>query len=107
MEVVPAALLLALVVQFVNFLKYVKAGDKNGIFTQLIAWVSGVGGVFLIAQTDWASTVDVGAFTLATLNGWSLFVLGLLIASGGGLAVEFKKALDDNDSAAKPNFLPD
>ena len=106
MPFVPLVALLALVVKFTDFLKYVTARNTNGVVTQLVAWGAGVGAFFLAAQTDFASGIHVGDMSLPTLNGWSLVFVGMSVASAGGLAVDYKQARDNSDSAVKPNLLP-
>ena len=100
----PVAMLAALVLTFVNFLKYLVNKQWNGAVTQLISWVSGVVGVVLVASTDWAEGINVGDKSLATLNGSSLVFVGLCLASTAGVLTEFKKAFDANDSAKKPDL---
>ena len=102
LDYVPLIALGLLVVRLVNFLKYVKARDKNGWLTILTAWVSGVLVVLLFAQTDFASGIQVGDVGLDSLNVWSLIVVGLTVASTGSFAVDVKKALDTSDSAKVP-----
>lgn len=105
MEFVPALALLALVVSLINFLKYVRAGDVNGALTQLSVWVAGVLAVFLVAQTDYAPGIEMGGRPLNTLNIASLVFIGLQIGGMASLAVEYKKAFDDDDNATKPDLF--
>ena len=105
MEFVPVVVLAALVLKFTDWLKLVSAKDWNAVITQLTAWAAGVGGVALVAQTDFASAVPVGDFTLATLNGWSLIVAGLSLASTASVGYDFKRALDTTDSAKMPSLV--
>lgn len=102
MEFVPVLVLGALVLKFTDFLKLVHAKDWNAVITQLVAWGSGVAGAALIAQTDFAGAVPIGEFTLATLNGWSLIVAGLSLASTASVGYDVKRALDSSDSAKMP-----
>ena len=102
MEFVPVLVLGALVLKFTDFLKLVSAKDWNAVTTQLTAWGSGIVGVLLVAQTDFASAVPVGEDTLATLNGWSLIVAGLSLASTASVGYDVKRAIDNNDSAKMP-----
>lgn len=102
MDFVPVVVLGALVFKFVDFLKLVHAKDWNATVTQLTVWASGVGAVVLVAQTDFASAVPIGEFTLATLNGWSLIVAGLSTASTASVGYDVKRALDSADSAKMP-----
>lgn len=103
----PVAATVSLVVAIINFVKYIKVGNWNGVITQLAVWVAGVIVIFLAAQTTWAEDIGKGVFgkSLADMDGWSLLFLGLCV---GGLAIvtnEFKKALDAGDSAQKPPLV--
>ena len=102
MEFVPVVVLGALVLKFTDLLKLLSAKDWRAAITQLTAWASGVAGVALVAQTDFASAVPVGDFTLATLNGWSLIVAGLSLASTASVGYDVKRAIDNNDTAKMP-----
>jgi hypothetical protein len=104
-DFLPMAAMLSLVIAVINFLKYIRAKDTNGWVTQLIVWVAGVAVVLLTAQTDFADGIPVGDQNLAVLNAWSLILVGLSIASAGSFAVEIKKAIDNGDSAVKPNLV--
>lgn len=106
MEFVPLAAMASLVYTLMTFLKAATNRDVNGVVTQLVAWLSGVVIVFLVAQTDFATTVNIGTYTLATLNGSSLLFLGLSGAGIGGVANKYIKARDNFDTARDPNLLP-
>lgn len=106
MNFVPLAAMAALVIAIINLLQYTRAKDVNGIFTTLAAWAAGVVVVFLGAATDFADTVKVtDALTLGGLNTASKVLVGLTVAASGQFAVQVKKALDNNDSAAKPDLV--
>lgn len=105
MEFAPTLALAALVISIINFLKYVRSLDWNGVLTQLIVWVAGVVALVLAAATQFASGISVGDTTLDKLNGPGLIFVGLSLASIGSFATEIKKALDQSDSAAKPPLI--
>lgn len=105
MEFIPMIQMAVLVFAIINFLKAVKAKDTNGALTQLIVWVAGVVVVFLVAETDFASGISIGDQTLNTLNFASLVFIGLTISSLASFGAEVKKAIDNSDSAAKPNLF--
>ena len=105
MEFVPLLQMIALVWAFINFLKAVRNGDLNAWSTQLIIWVAGVLVVLLVAQTDFAEGINVGDWTLATLNMASLIFVGLSIASMASVGNELKKAFDASDSAKTPPLV--
>jgi hypothetical protein len=94
-----------LVFTFVNFLKYLRAGNASAVLTQLIAWLAGMAGIALVAHTQFATDITFGQHTLATLNGSSQLFLGLIATSILSTVNEFKKAIDNNDSAKTPSLL--
>lgn len=104
-DFVPMVALAALVITFVNFLKYAKAGDVNGAGTIFIGWVAGVVAVLIGAQTDYAGALVFGDVALENANVWTQIFVGLNIASAGVVLNEFKQAVDRSDSAAKPSLL--
>lgn len=106
MEFVPALAMAALILKVVDFLRYLRAGDTNGVFTQLAAWVGAVLVVLLAAQTDWADGIGVGDKSLGTVNFWSLIFVGLTIGSGASVIKDIGyKALDNANSAAIPTLV--
>lgn len=102
-EFVPLAAFALLVVGVINFLKYLKAKDWNGVFTNLISWVAGIFAVVLVAKSNF--TIDVGGTDLADLNFASQVFVGMTVASTGSYFVDVKKALDDKDSAKVPPLI--
>jgi hypothetical protein len=105
MELVPLLALSALVWKLVDWLKMVRQGKWNGVWTQAIVWGAGIVGVFLAAQTDYASGISIGDKTLTQLNGWSKVFVGLQFASLTSVGFDTKKALDASDSAKMPPLL--
>lgn len=105
MEFVPVLAMAALVVAIINFIKFIKAGDGNGIATQLAVWVAGVVVLFIAAQTDFASGISIGDMEIDQMNAWTLVFVGLTLGSVGTLANDIKKALDNSDSAVKPPLI--
>lgn len=106
MEFVPAVAMLALVLKVVDFLRYAKARDYNGVLTQLITWVAGVVVLLLVAQTSWSAMIGVAGVPLGKLGFWSLVFAGLTISSGASLVNDYRKAIDNSNSAAIPTLLP-
>lgn len=105
-EFAPTLALGALVLTIVNVLKYARAGDFNGVFTQFAAWVAGVGAIMLAAQTDFAGAIPVGTITLAQANAWSQVFIGVTVAAAGSFGAEALKAVDKFQTAAKPDLIP-
>jgi hypothetical protein len=98
---------LALVKAVVDLVKYFKAKDTNGYVTQVATWAAGVGSVYLLKYSDVADTfkLGAGAVTLDTASTATVILAGLGLGSGAMLVNDVKKALDNNDSAAKPDLI--
>jgi len=106
MEFVPVVAMAALTLKLMDFVRYLKAGDSNGVITQFAAWVIGVVVTVLVAQTDWADGISVGDMTLGTINIWSLIFVGLAAGSTASVVKDVGyKALDNNNTAAIPTLL--
>lgn len=97
----------ALVLKLIDFLRYCRAADVNGITTQLASWIAGVVVVLLVAQTDWANGIAIGDRSLGTLGFWSLVFYGLSAGSAASFAKDTLKAVDNTNSAAIPTLVPD
>ncbi len=106
MAFVPALAMIALIKKLVDFTRYAKAGDINGIITQLVAWAAGIAVFFLAAQSDWADGIEIGDRALSVLNGWSLVMAGLAAGSSASVFQDFLKSNDNTNSAAIPTLLP-
>lgn len=107
MEFIPTIALAALTLKIIDFLRYCKAADLNGVCTQAFAWIAGIVAVLIAAQTDWASGIQIGDRSLAHLGFWSLVFYGLTAGSIGSTIKDIGyKALDNNNSAAIPTLLP-
>lgn len=105
MEFVAITVLGALVWKFVDFLKYLKNHDWNAVLTMLSVWVAGVVAVLLFAHSDFASLVSVGSATLASLGTVSQVIIGLSATSLMSVGYDFKKSLDNTDSAKTPSLM--
>lgn len=94
-----------LIYKIVDFIRYVRAADINGVITQLAVWIAGVLVVFLVAQTNWASGVGVGDMNLANINAWSLLFYGLSVGSGASFIKDTLKSVDNTNSSQIPTLL--
>lgn len=104
-EFIPIAVLTAFIISVVNLLLYIKSKNWDGALKICVVWAAGILGVFLFAETDWASTIVIGDIALAAANFWTKVVMGLWLGGSATVVVEFKKAFDRNDSAVKPNLV--
>lgn len=107
LEFVPLVSLIALVYQIIGILRSARGKDWNGVFTPLAAMLAGVVGVLMFAQADFASGINVGDMTLATLNTWSLILVGISIGTGGSVLNDTLGAVDSTRSTAKPHLIDD
>lgn len=106
MEFLPVVAMAALVLKLIDFLRYCRAADINGITTQAATWLAGVVVVLLVAQTDWADGIAVGDMSLGKLGFWSLVFYGLSVGSAASFVKDTHKALDNTNSAAIPTLVP-
>lgn len=77
------AVVTPIILKGVEVLKFIRSKDINSTVTQLIVWVGGVGLLFLLSRTDFASSIAVGNGHLDQVSGATLWFIGL---SGGSLA---------------------
>jgi len=104
-EFVPAVALAALVLKFIDFLRYAKGGDVNGVVTQLAVWFAGFGALLLVAQTQWADTIPIGDTPLAQLSVWDMLVAGLSVGSVASAGKDLFKSIDAHNSSKIPTLL--
>lgn len=88
-----------------DFIKYLRARDTNGYVTQLAVWLAGIGVTLLIKISDFAGNFDIGGVVLNDANTGTVILAGLGLGSAAMLVNEVKKAIDSNDSAAKPDLV--
>lgn len=89
----------------VDFIKYLRARDTNGYVTQLAVWLAGIGVTLLIKISDFAGNFDIGGVVLNDANTGTVILAGLGLGSAAMLVNDVKKAIDSNDSAAKPDLV--
>ena len=106
MEFVPALAIVPLMFKVVDFLRYAKNRDANGVFTQLIAWIAGVVVLLLVAQSTWASTITLAGVSLHRLGFWSSVFAGVVMSSAASTLADLRKTFDNSNSAAIPTLLP-
>jgi hypothetical protein len=104
-EFIPMATLIGLVISVVNLLIYASKKNVDGVVKILIVWVGGVAATLLAAQTDYASSFSFGGVTLDVANTWTQIWIGLTIGGSATVVNEFKKAIDNGDSAEKPSIV--
>ena len=106
MEFIPAVAMLALILKVVDFTRYARNGDSNGVITQLVTWAAGVLIVMLAAKTQWADGIQIGDRPLSVLDIWSQLFAGLSVGSGASVVKDTLKSVDNTNSSAIPTLLP-
>jgi hypothetical protein len=106
-DIVLPALVATFIATVVNFIKYVRAADYNGMLTQLVVWAVGIAAVTFAAHSDLLSSwVITGTdIALGATNWVTQFLLGLALSSSASQLREFQKAFDRTDTAAKPELM--
>lgn len=105
-DFVPALALAALVLKIIDFLRYLRAGDWNGVGTQLAVWGAGVVALFIAAQTQFADRIPIGDLNLGHLGAWDIIFAGLTVGSTASTIKDIGyKALDNNNTAKIPTLF--
>jgi len=99
-------LLATFISKVIDFLKFARAKDSNGVLTQLITWGAGVLGVWLFAQTDFATGVSLEGVSLATAGWGTLVFAGLMSTSLLSKVYDFQKSFDNTQTSATPSLVP-
>lgn len=107
MEFLPAVAMVTLILKLIDFLRYARGADVNGMLTQLASWVAGIVVILLVAHTDWADGIAVGTMALGKLNFWSLVFYGMSAGSAASLVKDTLKSVDNTNSAAIPVLIPE
>ncbi len=105
MEFAPTAAMIALILKLIDFSRYARNGDINGVVTQSATWAAGVLVVILVAQTNWAATIQLGGKPLSELGIWSLVFAGLSAGSVASVGKDTLKSIDNHNSSAIPTLL--
>ncbi len=106
MEFVPAVAAIALIMKLIDFTRYARARDVNGIVTQLATWLAGILVFLLVAQTTWAKGITLAGQTMDRLGFWSLVFAGVSVASTASVVKDTLKAVDNHNTAKIPTLLP-
>jgi hypothetical protein len=86
----------------VSTVKYALARDFASTSTQVLSWAFGVAVIALAAQADIAAGLDIAGTPLGQLDFPSQIFVGLSLGSAGSTVVDFRKAIDQSDSAREP-----
>lgn len=103
---VPLVAFATLGLKFVDFLRYAKAADINGVTTQAISWVAGIAVIMIAAHTQWAvGLAPVGNTALASYGAWDQVFAGLALGSSASFLKDTLKSVDNSNSSAIPTLL--
>lgn len=105
-DAVVLGLFLALVWKFTDFLKHVSAKDWNGVVTQVLAWAAAFVALVLFAHSAYGGHLVIHGLRFDHVSWTDQLLAALMIGSAGSVGYDFKKALDQTDSAAVPRLLP-
>jgi hypothetical protein len=105
MEFIPIAVLLATVKKLVDFVRFLRAGDVNGVITQVAAWAAGFLVVALAAHTPWAAGLVFGGFALSKLGVAAQLLVGVTVGSAASFGKDVVAAVDNSQSAAVPPLI--
>jgi hypothetical protein len=83
-----------------------KARAVNDLATFFLGWAIGIGAAWVLAHTAWGDEVSIGKETLSNLDLANLVVFGLVFNTVAATLYDFKKAIDQNDSANKDPLIP-
>lgn len=97
--------IVALAKKVLDLLRYLRAGDRNGVLTQLAAWVLGFGVVEAWVHSDYGADFRFAGVALAHASVVTVVIAGVSLASGAGVVTDLLKALDGSQSAAIPQLL--
>lgn len=106
MEFVPSLAMAALILKLVDFARYARNRDLNGVFTQAVVWAAGIAVVGMVAQTAWANGFVFSGVPLSKLGFWSQVFVGLSLASTTSLIKDTLKSVDNQNSSKIPTLLP-
>lgn len=99
----------SLVIQVLDFFKELKnwGSNKSAVLTQALAWIGGIVLVLLAAHAAVAAGVVLPGLGIAIgkLDFGSQILAGMLVSSVASTVYDFKAAIDNQDSAAKPPLV--
>lgn len=92
----------------VNFVKYLRAGDWNGVLTLLLAMVVGSLVVWLASAADVSEHLKIisDGPEIGDYDAGSIIFAGIALASTFSLVADLRSAFDNTDTANKPPLVP-
>ena len=105
-QLLPVALVGALVYALINFLKQLTNKQWSAALTQVCTWLGGVIVVVLASRSSFGPNVVVAGVPLSAANAADLAIIGLSASSLFSAFYDFKRAVDNTDSASTSSLLP-
>jgi hypothetical protein len=95
----------ALILIVMGFVRDVQGGKYKSALTTVITWVVGIIAVTLYAHSMFGDTVVISGIRLNDMDFVTLVLIGLQVSSFAGTIWTVTKAIDNTQSAAKPQLL--
>lgn len=107
MDFMPLLSAIALVAVIIDVARSARGKDWNGVITPLVAWGVGVLVAFVLGESDFGEAIPLGdsGQTFASVNGFSLVLVGFALGSLASKGVDLLKAIDGSDSQKKPPLV--
>jgi hypothetical protein len=93
----------------VSTLKYALTPARRGdAFTQVVVWAFAIGTIVLASLAEVTETLVIPGThdALGNLDLPSLILVGLMAGASGSTVYDFRKAIDNTDTANEPSLLP-
>lgn len=109
MDFMPLLSAIALVAVVIDVARSARGRDWNGVITPLVAWGVGVLVAFVLGESDFGEGIPLGdsGHTFASVNGFSLVLVGFALGSLASKGVDLLKAIDNTDSQSRPSLVSD
>jgi hypothetical protein len=103
-EVFAAVTLAALFVKVTSVLKYLSAGQYRQALTQMIPWLAGIFGIWVIGHASVTEQAPLfsGGVPVADYDFWSIVLVGAGLGSDGSVVYDFTKAVGGDPPAEPP-----
>jgi hypothetical protein len=107
MDFMPLLSAIALVAVIIDVARSARGGDWNGVITPLVAWGVGVLVAFTLGESDFGESIPLGdsGHTFASVNGFSMVLVGFALGSLASKGVDLLKAIDGSDSQKRPSLV--
>jgi len=116
MSIVPTAMILFTVIKITDLITHLvnigQVASRNALIKSLVAVIGAFSGLALAANATITKNFDLHTIlpvaqgsVLKSLNASSVVLAALMLGLGSGTLVDFRKALDNTDSAQQPTIL--